>query len=131
MILDDYMWRRQWPFYLRPRFAINSFISAYAHEIEVVHRGYQAIVRKQPNRCLQLHYEGCSYLGPYFYDWRDERALVNADTLKKVTLSEGEKRLIEKILRSHKLGAARPFIDETMRQDKFFIELNKRLGLGL
>ncbi len=41
MILDDYMWRRQWPFYLRPHFAINSFISAYSHEIEVVHRAGQ------------------------------------------------------------------------------------------
>ena len=132
MILDDYRWNAGWPYALRPAFAINSFISAFAKEIEIIQRGSgvdQVFLRKQPNRCLQIHYEGCSYLGPYLYDWRENRTLYKADGKTRVPLSEREKRIVEKLLRSKGLGEVDYSIDKKMKNDPDFQKLNRRLGL--
>jgi predicted O-methyltransferase YrrM len=133
LVLDDYRWGagKKWPMHLRPQFSIDAFISAYAKEIEVVHRGYQVILRKQPDRCLQVHYEGCSYIGPYYYDWR-KRQLLDPKTLKPTPLRPEQKQLIETILRSTVTGHPLPVVlDPKLRGDERFIELNEQLGLGL
>lgn len=132
LVLDDYLWRarKRWPENLRPQFAIDSFITAYAKEVEIVDRGYQIILRKHPDGCLQVHYEGCSYIGPYFYDWR-RSLLIDSKTLKPKRLRPKQKRLIETILRATVPGLPDPVIDTKLRSDEAFIALNESLGLGL
>ena len=132
LVLDDYLWgaKRRWPENLRPQFAIDSFITAYAKEVEVVDRGYQVFLRKRPDRCLKVHYEGCSYIGPYFYDWR-RRLLIDPQTLKPKPLKRKQKALLETILRSTRPGHPTPFVDPRLREDEAFIALNEQLGLGL
>ncbi len=130
MVIDDYLWKRTWPMYLRPHFAVNSFITAFSHEVEVLHRGPQVFLKKVPNRCLRVHYEGCSYLGPYyFYDWRTGR-LLEAATLKRVDISPEEDAVVRKILTSRRFGYPAPILPAEIRQEEAFKQLNLKLGLG-
>ena len=134
MIFDDFRWHEDWPFFLRPAFSINAFLSAYDKEIEVVPHGKQdnqLFIRKRANKCLEVHYEGCSYLGAYLYDWRNERALYRAVDMKDMELTKSEKRLVERILLTRSLGAAEFKIDKKLRNHKLFDLLNNRLELGL
>jgi predicted O-methyltransferase YrrM len=132
LVLDDYLWGKgkKWPRDLRPQFAIEAFITAYSREVEVVDRAYQVILRKRPDRCQQVHYEGCSYIGPYFYDWR-KRALIDPKTMKRKKITREETSLIESILRSRVMGRPQPAVGAALRADPNFIALNEKLGLGL
>ncbi len=134
MILDDYRWMAGWHFDLRPAFAINAFISAYSKEIEIIQRdprGDQVYLRKIPNRCLRVHYEGCSYLGPYLYDWRGEKALYKADGKTEIPLTKKEKQMVELILRTKGMGAVDFTVDDKLRSRPGFKSLNEKLDLGL
>jgi predicted O-methyltransferase YrrM len=133
MVLDDYRFGtgKKWPSHLRPQFAVDAFITAYAKELEVVHRAYQVILRKQPDRCLKVHYEGCSYIGDYYYDWRKGQLLA-PKSLEPVPLRPEQKQMVEQILRSTVMGHPQPVVlDPKIRNDERFIELNEQLGLGL
>lgn len=74
VIFDDYRWsgtggpgRRPLPAELRPQVAVDAFVTAYRNEVEIVHRGYQMILRKQNSRCPSKW--DCSPIGPYLYLW--------------------------------------------------------------
>ena len=134
MVFDDYRWHEDWPPYLRPAFSINSFLSAYDKEVEVLPSppgDNQLFIRKRANLCLKVHYEGCSYFGQYLYDWRDERALIRASDMKDMNLTKAEKHLVERILRSREFGKAEFKINDKIRKHKLFDLLNNRLELGL
>ena len=135
IILDDYRWHADWPFDLRPAFAIRAFIAAYNKEIEALPQEPmtdQVMLRKRPNRCLKVHYEGCSYLGKkYLYDWRGDGQLIHAETLMKIPLTPKEKRVVERILRTRYFGNIDFEIDEELRTVPAFQALNERLDLGL
>ncbi len=134
MIMDDFGWHAEWHFDLRPAFAINAFISANNNEIEILHKergSNQVFLRKKPNLCLQVHYEGCSTLGGYLYDWREPRALYRASDMQRVELSAQEKKVVESILRTRKMGRIEFAIDDQLRRRKDFQALNRKLGLGL
>ena len=47
MVFDDYMWGQPRDVLHRPKIAIDTFINLFAEEVEVIHLGYQAIVRKK------------------------------------------------------------------------------------
>ncbi|MBI1353423.1 MAG: hypothetical protein GC160_03680 [Acidobacteria bacterium] len=46
LIADDYEWKPEWELSERPRMAIDFFAHVFAEELEVVHRGYQVLLRK-------------------------------------------------------------------------------------
>lgn len=46
MIFDDYLWRLDLPVESRPKIAIDSFIAVFSDYIEVIHHGYQLILKK-------------------------------------------------------------------------------------
>jgi predicted O-methyltransferase YrrM len=55
LIFDDYLWfAEHLPEELRPQVAIDSFITAYRNSIEVVHRGYQLVIKKRERRVSDL-----------------------------------------------------------------------------
>ncbi len=130
MIIDDFSWRSEWPFDLRPAFAINAFVSAYGHQIDILNPN-QVVLRKKENRCLAVHYEGCSYLGNYMYDWRPPRRLIRSDGLKEVKITPAEHRMVEKIIRTKAFGDPDVVISKELRNDPAFIRLNEKLDLGL
>lgn len=47
LIFDDYCWDQYPEKYNNPRLAIDAFLSCYKPELEVLHKGYQVIVRKK------------------------------------------------------------------------------------
>ena len=47
MVFDDYMWGNPRDILHRPKPAIDAFINLFAEEVDVIHLGYQAVVRKK------------------------------------------------------------------------------------
>jgi len=47
IIFDDYKWNLDRPAQLRPKSAIDSFLVCFGGCLEVIHRGYQVIIKKQ------------------------------------------------------------------------------------
>jgi len=46
VIFDDYLWNPNWPVEYRPQIAIDRFMAEFRSELEILHRGYQVMVRK-------------------------------------------------------------------------------------
>ena len=47
MVFDDYMWGEPRDILHRPKPAIDAFVNLFAEEVDMVHMGYQLIVRKK------------------------------------------------------------------------------------
>lgn len=47
MVFDDYLWGEPRDILHRPKIAVDAFVNAFAEEIDIVHVGYQLIVRKK------------------------------------------------------------------------------------
>jgi len=128
IIFDDYQWDGSHhtgggplPPELLPGPAIASFLRSYRHEIEVVHSGYQIVVRKQVDPCSEIKGH-CSPFGPYVYDWKEHALLRSVDGGETVEVSTGERRLIETILRAGSVGPE-------IGRDPVYIRMRERLGL--
>jgi SAM-dependent methyltransferase len=129
IIFDDYgAWNTNWPRRLRPAFAINSFVTAYDKEIEVIDRSYQLVLRKRMDRCLRIGHAGCSYLGAYLYDWR-RRVLYHSDSLEEVRLTDAERALTERLIKSQPFGQARIMTGEQLKQNPDFAVIIRKLDL--
>lgn len=106
VIHDDYMWRPRLPGELRPKQAIDAFVSAHRNTADVVHRGDQLVLRKLdgqlPESCWNR--DPCSRVGDYYYAWTSKQ-LVRLKTREPIALSENERRALEAILRARRFGA--------------------------
>ncbi len=133
LIFDDYLWKKQLPAELRPKIAIDSFITSYRNYLEVVHREYQIFIRKRKSPCgsFSTHSLGCSPIGQYIYiwNWEGENELYRQDTGEPVKLSGRERRLIERLIKSARFGRTKLFLDSKMLKNKDFINLSERLKL--
>ena len=47
MVFDDYLWGEPRDILHRPKPAIDAFVNIFAEEVEMIHMGYQLIVRKK------------------------------------------------------------------------------------
>lgn len=47
MVFDDYLWGEPRDILHRPKPAVDAFVNIFAEEVEIVHVGYQLIVRKK------------------------------------------------------------------------------------
>lgn len=132
MIFDDYGWNGRpkggvLPMELRPRVAVDMFLTAHRSELELVHRGYQIMVRKVENPCQPTDY--CTPLGQYQYYWR---ALELRDSEgKKVTISPAETRLLEGLALSYPVGAVQLQVPKQVKESPEFKALAARLELEL
>ncbi len=137
LIFDDYNWEEQrFPVEKRPQTAIDSFITTYRNYIEVVHHGYQVVIKKRKNpsaycESLKPFPHGCSPIGQYVYVWGRgrENELYPQDMSEPIKLSDEEKHLIERLLKSTKFGKTELHLECTLLEDKNFLQLNKRLKL--
>ena len=134
LILDDYIWHPEWPFDQTPRIAIDTFISIFGNEIEVIHRksnSTQVLLRKIADRCAAVHYEGCSYVGRYLFDWNGERALIRADDGERVEVTAAEMSIIERVIRTKKFGQPGISLTPELANDRQLLALDEKLNLGL
>ena len=97
LIFDDYLLNTELPSDLIPKGSIDTFLMAFGDEIELLHHGYQIIVRKSKHSC---QWGTCSTIGQYGYDW-SQRALYELSTNKPVHLTEKEKAALEQFLMSY------------------------------
>lgn len=134
LIFDDYRWfEDRLPEELRPRIAIDSFITSYRNTLEVVHRGYQVFIKKRENPCdhFPIPPIGCTPFGQYVYVWNynGNNELYRQALDKPIELSSREKQLIELLIRSTTFGSERVVPDDALVDDKDFIQLRERLNL--
>ncbi len=77
LVLDDYAFGDgKLPDELRPKPVVDAFLTAFAHQVEVVQLGYQAFIRKVAPRQARAtstvpeHLrETCTALGDWYYFW--------------------------------------------------------------
>ena len=126
LILDDYRWSRNWPIDLRPELPINTFITAYSQELDVLQVGRDVVVRKVPRLCKQ--YYCSSFFDRYVYAW-EERKLLTLDGSQEIELSDQERKLVESFLSSLRPGRVTPELTPAVRSDPVFERLSQRLQL--
>ncbi len=111
LIFDDYGLRSRYPAAIRPGPVIDTFITAFYKELEVLDVGWQTIVRRKPTGC----WDNCSELGPYYYYWDYKNpqsvgtgTLFDPRTDARVPLSQQEHTIIERWLLARPMGSPFP-----------------------
>jgi len=122
LIFDDYgVGHGPIPSEYAPRVAVDAFITVYRNNVEIVHRGYQVILKKQKD-------DSYFSLGPYLYSW-EEKQLYFAGTNKPVAISNIERELIERLFISRRFGEINFDLNNEITKDQNFIALKNRLKL--
>ena len=134
LIFDDYRWfEDRLPEELRPRIAVDSFITSYRNALEVVHRGYQVFIKKRRNPCDRFPIPpiGCSPFGQYVYvwNWNGNNELYQQALDKPIEVSKKEKEIIESLIKATTFGRETVLLDDAIVNDKDFIKLRERLKL--
>lgn len=128
IILDDYtLWNELYPAELTPMVAIDAFITTYRNYIKIVHRKRQVMIKKLnpfvPHKLF-------TPLGDYVYSWNHKK-LFHQETKKAVELSDKEKQILERFIKSRKFGEIDFSPDIEILNDENFVRLLKRLNLKL
>jgi len=128
LIFDDYLGEEGiLPLDLRPRIAIDAFIAAFKNELMIEHSAYQVILKKRkPTSCPY----NCVDFGQYTYFWNNKE-LYLPDKNEPIQLSEGEKKLIDKLIMSRKPEDIGFPLNSEALKDSVFLNLRKRLNLDL
>ncbi len=127
LIFDDYRWKRkEYPAELRPGVTIDAFITAYRNYLDVIHPGYQAIVRKKEGPAPSDPYR--TILGEYVYVW-EKRELRRRSDQRPVELSEAERHLLETLVRSRPFGETAFVVDPRQALDADLEALRDHLGI--
>ncbi len=125
LIFDDYLWNIEIPVDLIPKGSIDTFLMAFGDEIELLHHGYQVVVRKSKRSCER---DRCSTIGQYGYDWR-QRALYELSTDKLVHLTDEEKAALEQFLMSYvDFRLNRRELVERLQRNEIMRKLQSRLA---
>ncbi len=125
IIFDDYLYKAAvFPLELRPQAAIDAFITAYRNNLEIVHHGYQVILRKKSEDISLLS------LGQYVYYWK-KKELCLAGTNRPIKLSDSEIKLIERLFMARKFGETKFILSQEILENPDFVNLMKRLKLDL
>jgi hypothetical protein len=113
MIMDDYGNEKprgefdslpRVPDELKPRVAIDAFLTAFRGELDVVQRDFQLVVRKRVPACADWV---CSGGQNWFYDWA-QRRLFRRSTQQPIPLTEEQRTEMESILTTLPFGATVP-----------------------
>ena len=114
---------------LRPKEAIDTFITLFRDQLDILHRGHQLIVRRRDALCAELQdTRYCSPIGTHVYDWKNKR-LLEPSTKREAKLSAADTEAIERLLFSIELGQARP-TRAAIRASGLSKKLAARIGLS-
>jgi len=128
IIFDDYLLDLDLPVELRPQLAIDAFITTHRNLVEQIYFGSQVILKK-----VKPVFSSSKYffpIGQYVYLWRQKKLYV-AKTKEPIKLSDKEKELIERLIKSRKFGEINFSPDNGILKDEDFLNLKKRLELRL
>jgi predicted O-methyltransferase YrrM len=135
MIFDDYAARgpmswteAPWPPEHTPRLAVDAFLTAHSGSLELLHKQYQAIVRRTADACGPGG-DACTPLGPYRYWWQ-RHALTRADGAD-VPLSPEERALVERVAGTKAAGEVTVKVPADLQSDPALAALMRRLDLRL
>ena len=101
---DEFMSLTRVPDELKPRVAIDAFVTAFRGELEVVQRDFQLVVRKRAPACQDWV---CSSGQNWFYNWA-QRRLFKRVTQEPIPLTEDQRSELEFILATMPFGATAP-----------------------
>ena len=131
LLLDDYFWKiNEFPINLTPKLAIDSFLTIYSDELELLYRGYSMVIRKKNN---PLFMQDFSFINNNIYFWESRTLyhMVNpefnhrhafdifyqskswgeldpGDDLAHIALNDEEITVLEKYLKLLGLGGDKP-----------------------
>ncbi len=125
LIFDDYLWEKEYPPQMKPKIAVDAFITVYINHIEVIHRAYQVVLKKRKKSNSHFY-----HMGKYVYDWVQKK-LYLSEAMEPIELSEAETTLIERLIKLRRFGKTRYTADNEMFNDKLFINLMDRLKLDI
>lgn len=134
LIFDDYRWsgypgahEPPSPDELRPRLAVDAFLSANRYTVEVLRAGYQMFLRKRAKTACAWK-EGCTPIGKYRYQWW-ERKLYEGSSRDAEELSKDEVAALEALLRSRRFGQVELEPPDSVKRLPGFGSLKVKLGL--
>lgn len=131
LIFDDYGWTGpgevESPAELNPKLAIDGFMSAYRNHIELIHKGFQVVLKKRHNPCPPGN--ACSPIEPYYYSWRKRQLVHSGRKDRPIELTPREQEILESILHSRSFGEVDYAVSDEVRSDPDFIALRDRLDL--
>lgn len=135
LIFDDYLWEMHYPNELRPKIAIDTFLTLYRSKLEVVHRGAQLLLKRKKSQCVFPHIamgpeRFCTPIGDYIYDW-EWKKILDPRTKKEVQITQGEAAVAKQLIRSIPIGRTRVSAGQMSLQNKDLISLRKKLNLDL
>jgi predicted O-methyltransferase YrrM len=125
MILDDYQWSLEWPLEFRPQIAVDAFLTVFRNDLEVVHEGFQLVIRKQE---LQVPY--LLRLGNYVYSWRRQQ-LYRIGEQQPTVLSDEDHLAIAALATARGFGQYGFVMPEELAQSDSLTELLNRLEIEL
>lgn len=128
MVFDDYpMSHHNVPPELLPKLAIDAFVAAYRHSLQVEHWNYQVVVRKSAR---EGRAKWCSTLvgRRHSYDWTSKR-IVLIENNHPFPLTSEEQTLVERIAHSTRLGVEGYELPADLQDSREYRELKTRLGL--
>ena len=117
LILDDYANERprdefakldKVPDDLKPRIAIDAFLTAFRSEVEVVEHGYQVAVKKRAPPCPDWV---CSGGVTWIYDW-GRRLFFKRASRQPIPLSDEQRKELELLLAETSFGQTEPVPSE-------------------
>ncbi len=126
LIFDDYVYEAGLPLELRPKLAIDAFVSLHRSRIDVVSRSIQLIVRKRPSPCAPGSERFCMALGDFAYEWKT-RELVDPG-VGPVELTDAERHIVERLLKRIPLGHAAVTPQAALAARPAYRSLLKKLG---
>jgi predicted O-methyltransferase YrrM len=122
MIFDDYLLRyMKYSPHMKPKIAIDAFITVYINHIEIIRRAYQVVLKKRKKSDCHLY-----HIQQYVYDWIQKK-LYLSEKMEPIKLSEAETRLIERLIKSREFGKTAYTVDDEMYNDQLFRNLKNRL----
>jgi len=134
LIFDDYWLHPEIPEDLRPKVAIDSFLTAYRNELEIIHKGGQVICRKRESR----YPKNAAYhtvFGDYFYVWSvyvymPEHGLFDKNA-QKMPLSPEEESMVQSIIKNRGFGQVDIKVGSEWLEHERFIQLRDKLKLEI
>lgn len=114
------------PLALRPKLAIDAFVTSHAAEIEELHSDETRVLRRRADPCAGRL--DCTPLGPYVYQW-DSRTLHRREGGEAVALDPAERRVVERIAQGQRFGQTRFDAGPALRGLPGYDAAVQRLGL--
>lgn len=135
LIFDDYRWHTgqpgdplDLPAELRPKEAIDSFVTLFRDQLVLVDRSHQLILRRKLPSCAGRDRRFCSRVSGSVYDWQ-QRELRNATTGASTELTPEETTALEALLRGLAPGQIQVSISPERAREAAYRSLQQKLGL--